>query len=144
MPFTCRKKVHGDLAGVILLTEDQHNSRDNSTADEHCHNDKNCESNTPKASPKKRSIIEYSARLPQDTKSLTGCSETEWRCFSNVIFETNVTSNVSRSSDSFSPVSPIVINLMGMTGDALCVTWWLSSVFYLHSIKFPQFQQTSH
>ena len=34
--------------------------------------------------------------------------ETERRCFSNVIFESNVTPNIIRSSDSFSTVPPIV------------------------------------
>ena len=34
--------------------------------------------------------------------------ETERRCFSNVIFESNVTLNITRSSDCFSTVPPIV------------------------------------
>ena len=34
--------------------------------------------------------------------------ETEWRCFSKVILESNVTPNIIRLSDSFSTVPPIV------------------------------------
>ena len=34
--------------------------------------------------------------------------ETEWRCFSKIILESNVTPNIKRSSDSFSTVLPIV------------------------------------
>ena len=44
--------------------------------------------------------------------------ETERRCFTEAILESNVIPNISRSTDSFSTVPPIV---NGVTGDALCV-----------------------
>ena len=46
--------------------------------------------------------------------------ETERRYFSNVILKSHVTTNIKRSSDSFSTGPPIVI---GGAGDALCVPW---------------------
>ena len=49
--------------------------------------------------------------------------ETERRCFSKVILESNVTPNITRSLDSFSIVLPIA---NGVTGDALCMTCRLS------------------
>ena len=69
----------------------------------------NLQDKTPKASPKKRSIMEQSPGLPQDTKSLPKLCEAalERRCFSKVIVESNVTPKITRSSDSFSTVLPI-------------------------------------
>ena len=52
--------------------------------------------------------------------------ETKRRCVSKVILESNVTPNITRSSDSFSTVPPIV------NGDALCVTWSLSVIVLSH------------
>ena len=40
--------------------------------------------------------------------------ETKWRCFSKVSLEPNVNPNITRSSDSFSPVPPIVNVWLGM------------------------------
>ena len=68
----------------------------------------------------------------QDFKIPSFCEaalETERRCFSNVILESNVTSKITRSLDSFSPVPPIV---NGMTGDALCQTSRLYSLGLTH------------
>ena len=45
--------------------------------------------------------------------------ETERRCFSKVILESNITPNITRSSDSFSTV-PSIVN--GVTGHASCET----------------------
>ena len=49
--------------------------------------------------------------------------EIKQRCFSKISLESNVTPNITRSSDSFSTVPPIV---NGVTGDALRMTWRLS------------------
>ena len=68
----------------------------------------NGQDKTPKASLKKHSIMEYLPGVLQDTKPLRSCSENEWRYFSKVILESNVTPNMTRLSDSFSTVPPIV------------------------------------
>ena len=66
---------------------------------------------TPKASLKKRSIMEYSPGLPHDNKSLRNCSGNRVKMILKCILESNVTPNISRSSDSFSTVPPIVNGL---------------------------------
>ena len=83
-------------------------------------------SKTAKAKPRKHlpmSNLSWNTR--QDFLKIPSLSEaaleTERRCFSKVNLESNVTPNISRSSDSFSAVPS-----MGVTGDALCVTWRLS------------------
>ena len=62
---------------------------------------------TPKASPKKRFIVEYSPGLSQDTKSLRSCSGNRAKMLLKGLFESNVIPNISRTSDSFSIVPPI-------------------------------------
>ena len=44
-------------------------------------------------------------------------------CFSKIILESNVTQNITKSSDFFRTVLPLV---NAFIGDALCVTWRLS------------------
>ena len=57
------------------------------------------------------------------------------RCFSKVILESNVTPNITRSSDSFSTVPPIVYE-----GDLGCIVRELETikVFLLLGFKFTQ------
>ena len=75
--------------------------------------------------------------------------ETGRRCFSNIILESNVTSNITRSSDSFSTVPPIVNG-----GDWGCIVRDLETIIEVvllafnfipvrshHSNKFPHFVQ---
>ena len=52
--------------------------------------------------------------------------ETERRCFSKVILESNVTHNITRSSDSFSTVPPIVNR-----GDWGCIVRGLETIIVL-------------
>ena len=49
---------------------------------------------TQKASLKKRSIIQCSSGLPQDTKSLRNCSGNQAKMFLKCILESNVTPNI--------------------------------------------------
>ena len=62
---------------------------------------------TTKASPKKQSIKKYSPGLPRDPKYFRSCLETQRRWIT-VILESNVTPNISTTSDSFSTVTPII------------------------------------
>ena len=83
---------------------------------------RNWQDRAPKAFPKKQYIMEYSSRLPQDTKSLRSCSGTRAKLLRKSHLGIKCTPNITRSSDSFSTVPPIVSRV---TGDALCVTWRL-------------------
>ena len=57
--------------------------------------------------------------------------ETERSCFSKVIFESNVSPNITRSSDSFSPVLPIVNG-----GDWECIVRDYETIIVLFSLAF--------
>ena len=65
--------------------------------------------------------------------------ETERRCFSKVILESNVTQNLTRPSDSFSTVPPIV-NM----GDWLCIVRDLETIIVLVLLAFNFIPQRSH
>ena len=69
--------------------------------------------------------MEYLPGLPQDTKPLRSCSGIERRCFSKGILESNVTLNITRSSDSFSTV-PSIVNAVD----------WIYIVHYFTWIQF--------
>ena len=90
-----------------------------------CHQDK-----PPKASPKKRSIMEHSPGLPQDTKSLRSCSENRPKMLLNIL-ASNVTPNIMRSWDSFSTVPPIVNG-----GDWECIVRDLETIIVLVLLVF--------
>ena len=65
--------------------------------------------------------------------------ETNWRCFANVILESNVTPSITRSSDSFSTVPPIVNE-----GDWGCIVRDLETIIVLVLLTFNFIQQRSH
>ena len=65
--------------------------------------------------------------------------ETEWRCFSKVILESNVTPKIIRSSDSFSTVPPIV-----NAGDWGCIVRDLETIIVLVLLVFNFIPQRSH
>ena len=84
-------------------------------------------SKTDRTKPRKylpRSDLSWNTR--QDFLKIKSCwgaaLETERRCLSRVILESNVTPNIRRSSVSFSTVPPIV---NWVTWDALYMTWRL-------------------
>ena len=85
---------------------------------------------TPRAPSKRQFIIEYSPGL-QDTKPLIAALETERRCFSKFILESNVTSNISGSSDSISTVPQIVNG-----GDRGCILLDLKTIIVLVLLAF--------
>ena len=60
-----------------------------------------------KASPNEQFIMEYPPGLPRDTKSLRSCSEDQAKMLLKGKLESNVTPNISRSSDSFSTVQEL-------------------------------------
>ena len=64
--------------------------------------------------------------------------ETECRCFSKVILESNVMPNITRSSDSFSTVQPIVI-----AGDWGCMVLDLETIIVLFLLAFNFIPQRS-
>ena len=80
----------------------------------------------PKASPKKRPIMEYSPVHPKIPSLREGDLESEQKCFSSVILESNVTPNIARSSDPFSTVPPIV-----NVGDCGCILRDLETIIVL-------------
>ena len=88
-----------------------------------------------------RSALSWNTR--QDflkTPSLYEASlETERRCFSKVIFESNVTPKITRSSDSFSTVLPIVNG-----GDWGCIVLNLETIIVLVLLAFNFIPQRSH
>ena len=65
--------------------------------------------------------------------------ETERRCFSKVIFESNVTPKITRSSDSFSTVLKIVNG-----GDWGCIVRDLETIIILVLLAFNFIPQRSH
>ena len=65
--------------------------------------------------------------------------ETEQRCFSKVNWESNVTPNISRSSDSFSTV-PSMVN----GGDWGCIVHDLETIVVLVLLEFNFIRQRSH
>ena len=65
--------------------------------------------------------------------------ETGWRCFSKVILESNVPPNITRSSDSFSTVLPIV-----NAGDWECIVRDLETIIVLALVAFNFIPQRSH
>ena len=65
--------------------------------------------------------------------------ETERRCFSNIILESNVTPNIPRSSDSFSTVQPIVHG-----GDSGCIVRDLETIIGLVLLALNLISQRSH
>ena len=70
---------------------------------------------------------------------LEAALETERRCFSKVIFEAMVTPNISRSSDYFSTVPPIV-----NVGDWGCFALDLETIIVLVLLAFNFIPQRSH
>ena len=96
-------------------------------------------SKTPTASPKKKFIMKYLKELPQDTKPLRCCSGNRRRFFSNVIFESNVTANTSRSSDFLSTVPPIV-----NWGDWGCIIRNLNTLILFVFLSFNFISKRSH
>ena len=68
----------------------------------------NWQDKTTKASPKNGSIIEHLPRLLQDTKSLRSCYRNQEKMFLKYHFGIKYTTNMTRSSDSFSTVLSIV------------------------------------
>ena len=72
--------------------------------------------------------------------SLWGAAlETEWSCFSMIILESNVTPNITRSSDSFSTVLPIVDG-----GDEGCIVRDLETIIVLILLACNFIPQRSH
>ena len=65
--------------------------------------------------------------------------ETVRICFSKVILESNVTHNISRSSDSFSTVSPIING-----GDWECIVHDMETIIVLVLLAFNFIPQRSH
>ena len=65
--------------------------------------------------------------------------QTERRCLSKVIVESNVTPNITRSSDSFSSVPPIVT-----AGDWGCIVCDLKTIIVIVLLSFNFIPQRSH
>ena len=63
----------------------------------------------------------------------------QWTCFSKVILESKITPNISRRSDLFSTVLPIVNG-----GDWGCIVRVLESIIVLVSLAFNFIPQRSH
>ena len=96
----------------------------------------NGQDKTAKASLKKSSIMEHSPDLLKIPSLWEAALETKRRCFSKVILESNVTPNITRLSDSFCTVPPIVNR-----GDWGCIVRTLRlswSWCFSHSISFPK------
>ena len=81
---------------------------------------------SPKASPKKRSIMEHSPGLPQDTKSLRSCSGNRAKILLKYHLRINITPNITRESKSLSIVPPIVNG-----GDCGCIVRDLETIIVL-------------
>ena len=58
----------------------------------------------PRKHLSRNTVIKYSPGLPQDIKPLRSCSWNQRRCFSKVILESHINTNISRLPDSFSTV----------------------------------------
>ena len=65
--------------------------------------------------------------------------ETKWRCFSKISLESNDTPNITRSSDSFCIVPPIVNG-----GDWGCIVRDLETIIVLVLLSFNFIPQRSH
>ena len=65
--------------------------------------------------------------------------QTNWRCFSKNSLESNVTPNITRSSDSFSAV-PVIVN----GGDWGCIVCDLETIRVLALLAFNFIPQRSH
>ena len=84
--------------------------------------------------------MEHSPELPQVTKSMRTCYGPQSQgCLSKVILESNVTPNITRSSDSFSTVPPIVAG-----GDGGCILRNLETIIVLVLLAFNFTYQRSH
>ena len=94
----------------------------------------NWQDKTPKASPKKRSIMEHSPGLLQDTKSLKNCSRSQAKMILKGHLESNVAPNITRSSDSFSTVQLIVNG-----GDWGCIVRDLETIIVFLGVTRIQF-----
>ena len=77
--------------------------------------------------------------LPQDTSLWEAAQETKRRCLWKVILEYNVTPNITRTSDSFSTVLPIVNG-----GDWECIVHDLETIIVLVLLAFNFIPQWSH
>ena len=106
------------------------------TAEQYSKTDKD---KTPKASPKKQSIMEYLPGLPQDTKPLRSCSGNGAKMLLKSQFGIKCHSNITRSSDSFSTVTPIV-----NAGDWGCIVRDLETIIVLVLLAFYFISQRSH
>ena len=83
--------------------------------------------------------MKHSPWLPQDTKSLRSCYGNWAKMLLKVILESNVTLNITRSSDSFSTVPPIV------NGDDWgCIMRDLETIIVLVLLEFNFIPQRSH
>ena len=95
---------------------------------------------TPKASPQKRSIMEHSPLLPQDTKSVRSCSGNRAKVFlKGHLGNKYVTPNITRSSDSLCTVTSIVNG-----GDWRCIVRDLQTIIVLVLLAFSFVPQRSH
>ena len=93
-----------------------------------------------KATAKKRFSMEYLPGLPKKIPSHREAAlKTERRCFSKVIMESNVTPNITRSSDYFIIVLPIV-----NAGDWGCIVRDLETIIILLLLAFNFIPQRSH
>ena len=100
----------------------------------------NWQDKTPKASPKKLYISWNTRKDFLKIPSLWEIAlESEWRCFAKVILESNVTINITRSSDSFSTVPPIVNG-----GDWGCIVRDLETIIVLVFLAFNFIPERSH
>ena len=99
----------------------------------------NWQDKAPKPSPKKQSIMEYLPGLPQDTKPLRCCSGNRAKMLLESPLGSNVTPKITRSSDSFSTVPPIVNE--GYWG---CIVRDLETIIVLVLLAFNFILQRSH
>ena len=109
----------------------------------HCWTElQNGHNKTQKASSTKRSIVEYSTGLPQDTKSLRNCSGNRPKMLLKGRLGIKCHSqygNISMSSDSFSTVPPIVNG-----SDWGCIARDLETIIILILLAFNFISQRSH
>ena len=75
-------------------------------------------------------------KIPSHWEAALG---TEWRCFSKVILESNVTLNITTSSDSFSIIQPIV-----NADDWGCIVRNMDTIIVLVLLAFNFIRQMSH
>ena len=100
---------------------------------------RNWQEKTTKASSKKLSIMEHSAGLPQDTKSLRICFGNRAKMLLKGHLGIKCLSrNIIRSSDSFSTVPPIVNG-----GDWGCIVLDLETIIILVLLAFICFRKVA-